>query len=189
MSEGGNIFDALDAAVDEDAETTPAVSGEKNERASMVYRVPVTLFDDEETGEKYFLLQKNSFPNRSITKLDILYTPKEKAQVKEQVEADHQCPQILLKNITVECHFGDAGADDTTDQDLLTDESFRLSGSKIVAIKMRMYAEQKKAAQEQLVDPACHKVVLNLDMECRLGNRDSKATEETAEEKEVPVSE
>lgn len=172
--EGGNIFDALDAAEEEDQERkstttvqvdTSAVTGAK------VYRVPVKLYKDEETGEPFFYLQKGSFPNRSITDLKIVYTQGEKDQVKEQVTADNRCPKILLKNVQVVCALSGKSPDDD-DSQYLNDESFRLSGSKIGAIRMRMYAQQKMEAQKQLEDPGCEKVVLKLDIECRLANRE-----------------
>ncbi len=173
--EGGNIFDALAAAEeDEDNETsTPAVQVDTSAvTAPKVYRVPVNLFKDEETGEPYFYLQKGSFPNRSITDLKITYTQGEKDQVKEQVMADNRCPEILLRNVQVVCALSGKSPNDD-DSEYLNDESFRLSGSKIGAIRMRMYSQQKIEAQKQLEDPNCETVMLKLDIECRLASRES----------------
>jgi hypothetical protein len=163
--QGGNVFDALDA-VDEDQHHATA-----RKSVVQVYRVPVTLHKDEATGEPYFYLQKGSFPNHSITDLKIVYTQEEKDQVREQVLADNRCPEVLLKNVQVVCGLrGKVPGDD--DSEFLSDESFRLSGSKIGAVRMRMYAQQKLEAQKQLEDPNCDKVVLRLDIECRLANRE-----------------
>lgn len=169
--ESGNVFDALDAAANEEEEEveTPTKKVQVT-RDPQVYRVPVTLYKDKETGEQFFYLQKGTFPNRSITKLNICYTEDEKAQVKEQVLADKTCPEILLKNVLVECHLN-ASAEGDDPSEYLNDESFRLSGSKIAAIRMRMYAKQKMEAQKQLEDPNCSKVSLRLDIECRLSSR------------------
>eukprot|EP00934_Nitzschia_sp_Nitz4_P006951 Nitzschia sp. Nitz4//scaffold103_size77763//57262//57831//NITZ4_005449-RA/size77763-processed-gene-0.28-mRNA-1//-1//CDS//3329532340//6941//frame0 len=167
--ESGNIFDALDAAEAQDAETEKAV---QITRDPQVYHVPVKLHKDEATGEQYFYLQKGTFPNRNIYHLNITYSDDEKAQMTEQVVADKHCPQVILKNVRVECLLQkEPSADKGTEY--LNDESFRLSGSKIVSIGMRMYAQQKEEAQKQLEDPACEKVVLTLDIECRLGKRES----------------
>lgn len=163
--QGGNIFDALDANEEDQHHA------DNRKSVVQVYRVPVTLHKDEATGEPYFYLQKGSFPNHSITDLKIVYTQDEKDQVREQVLADNRCPEIVLKNVQVVCGLrGKSPGDD--DSEYLSDESFRLSGSKIGAIRMRMYAQQKVEAQKQLEDPNCDKVVLRLDIECRLANRD-----------------
>jgi len=97
-----------------------------------VYRMPVTLYEDKETGEQFFYLQKSTFPGRSITDLKIRYNDSEKSQVREQVLADSSCPEIVLKDVPVECCF--AVSESPTEDDpnaFLTDDSFRLSGSKI----------------------------------------------------------
>jgi len=179
--EVGNVFDALDAADEEVPQEegeakkvqvdTSKISNASGHRESKVYRVPVTLYKDETTGEQFFYLQKGTFPNRSITGLNIVYTQEEKDQVREQVLSDKTCPQVMLRNVKVECSLSGATKDDDPNE-YLNDESFRLSGSKIGAIRMRMYAKQKIEAQKQLEDPNCQKVVLRLDIECRLAGRD-----------------
>lgn len=184
----GGIFDALDAAeaeaeVQEQQEQTKKIHVDTSEMNASnhqkVYRVPVKLFKDETTGEQYFYLQKGTFPNRSITDLKIDYTQKEKDQVREQVLADKTCPQVLLKQVQVECCLGGKSENDDPSE-YLNDESFRLSGSKISAIRMRMYAEQKMQAQKQLEDPNCDKITLHLDIECRLGSREQDKEPEQA---------
>jgi len=157
----GKVFDTLE---DEANDAVPELATKPP--SDLVYRKPVTLYKDEATGEQYFYLQKTSFPNRRISKLNIFYTENERNQVREQVQADPNCPEILLKSVPVECYFDKIPPDPP--QDLLHDESFRLSGSKILALRMRMGAQQKQAAQAQWEqDPVC----LKLDVECRLGNR------------------
>lgn len=172
--EEGNVFDALEGEDEEDVEVVqevPRAQRGSGQRESKIYRVPVTLYQDETTGEQFFYLEKGTFPNRSITGLNIVYTEAEKDQVREQVLADKTCPEVLLKNVQVDCFLSGAKKDDDPNQ-ALTDESFRLSGSKIGAIRMRMYAKQKLEAQKQLEDPNCQKVTLRLDIECRLASRD-----------------
>jgi hypothetical protein len=161
----GGIFDAIDAA--EDQYETPKKT--RPSRASL-YRVPVNLYKDQDSGEQYFYLQKSTFPNRAIADLKIIYTQKEKDQVREQVSADKSCPEVLLEKVKVVCWLG--GKSSENDDEYLNDESFRLSGSKIAAIRMRMYAKQKTEAQMQLEDPNCDMITLYLDIECRLGSRE-----------------
>ena len=181
--DGGGIFDILDADEEEEKEeiVTDKSSGMNapSINTPKVYRVPVNLYKDDTTGEQYFYLQKGTFPNRSITNLKVLYTPKERSQVREQVLANKTCPEILLKNVKVECSLSsgeqqqqeeEANLED--DDDYLNDESFRLSGSKIASIRMRMYAKQKMQAQKQLEDPNCAHITLYLDIECRLASRE-----------------
>jgi hypothetical protein len=176
---GGGIFDALDAEEEEEetglvetSEMRTSNNNNNNPRVSL-YRVPVNLYKNEDSGEQYFYLQKGTFPNRSITDLKIIYTQKEKDQVREQVLADSNCPQVVLKKVQVECCLGGKSENDDP-MEYLNDESFRLSGSKIEAIRMRMYAKQKMEAQKQLEDPSCDKITLYLDIECRLGSRGSQ---------------
>jgi hypothetical protein len=95
-----------------------------------VYRLPVELYKDDKTGEQFFYLQKSTFPGRTITDLKIRYSESEKSQVKEQVLADKTCPEIMLHNARVECHLGGTSENDDPNE-ILKDESFRLSGSKI----------------------------------------------------------
>jgi hypothetical protein len=113
-----NELDALD--VDNDTKRTEL----------KVYRLPVTLYKDETTGEQFFYLQKSTFPGKSITDLKIRYTESEKSQVKEQVSADKNCPEIILRNAQVECRLTGITENDDPNA-ILKDESFRLSGSKI----------------------------------------------------------
>jgi hypothetical protein len=98
--------------------------------AVKVYRLPVELYKDDKTGEQFFYLQKSTFPGRTITDLKIKYTESEKSQVKEQVLANKTCPEIILRNARVECCLGGKSENDDPNE-VLKDESFRLSGSKI----------------------------------------------------------
>ena len=162
MTDEVNVFDALNAALegeDDYYDDVPAMVDEE------IYRVPVQLFKDE--NGSYFYLKKNSFPNHSITKLKILYGDNEKQQVKEQVLADNRCPEITLKNCPIMCYLS-GKKDEDGDDGYLNDAGFRLSGSKIRAIRMKMYSQQKQAAQSQLEDPDCRLVKLTLDIECSL---------------------
>jgi len=136
-----------------------------------VYRKPVTLYADEKTGAKYFYLQQESFPHRKIQKLNILYTSKAREQVRRQVSKDSTCSEILLKDIPIECWLDEEAVVEDSSLDYLTAESFRLSGSKIASIRMRMHNKQKMAAQKQLKDPRCELVELKVDVECRMMNR------------------
>lgn len=119
IEEGGNVFAALDA------EETAATDTKKQ-----VYHRPVTLYKDEESGEQFFYLEKSTFPGRLIQDLKIFYTKSEKTQVREQVLADKTCPEILLRNVLVECYLTGKSENDDPNA-VLKDESFRLSGSKI----------------------------------------------------------
>mmetsp|Transcript_4815 Transcript_4815/g.14040 ORF Transcript_4815/g.14040 Transcript_4815/m.14040 type:complete len:196 (-) Transcript_4815:76-663(-) len=181
-SSSNDVFDALDAqSEDEDvAEMLEAsnrnASAKSNPRDSRVYRMPVTLYTDEESGEQFFYLEKGTIPGRPITNLKILYTDDEKKQVHEQVMADNRRPEVMLKDVQIECYLGNDSENENKENDsqdtYLSDESFRLSGSKIGAIHMRMYAKQKEEAQRQLQeDPERQKITLRLDIECRLENR------------------
>ena len=98
--------------------------------AVKVYRLPVELYKDDKTGEQFFYLQTSTFPGKTITDLKIKYTESEKSQVKEQVLADKTCPEIMLRNARVECRLGGKSENDDPNE-ILKDESFRLSGSKI----------------------------------------------------------
>lgn len=170
-----NVFDALDAA-----EETPR---KEAKRESIIYHVPVNLHIDEESGEEYFYVEKDSFPNHSITSLNILYTQAEKEQMTEQVLANNTCPEVVLKNVQIE--FGlSGGGNINSGKEYLNNESFRLSGSKIGAIRMRMYSKNKDEAIKQLESasdslenneggPAPTIVKLNLDLECQLVGREA----------------
>ena len=175
-AEPAGVFDALALAHAEDPQDDPPALAEETQmqkapqRKSLIYRVPVRLFQDE-NGQDYFYLRKDSFPNRSITKLKIWYGDQERAQVKEQVLANNRCPEIFLANAQVMCYLSGA-RDADGEEGYLNDESLKLTGSKVRAIRMRMYAQQKQDAQAQLEDPNCQFVLLTLNMEIRLKARD-----------------
>jgi hypothetical protein len=121
---GGNVFDALAA------DNAVAADDVHHRKSLKIYRLPVTLYTDDKSGEQFFYLQKSTFPGRSITDLKIIYSDSEKSQVREQVLADKSCPEIILHDAQVECLLGRKSENDDPNA-ILTDESFRLSGSKI----------------------------------------------------------
>ena len=114
---------------------------------------------------------KDTFPGRKITKMYVTYGAEEKRQVREQVLADRGCPEIFLKNCQIICFLGPPPP--TNEDGFLNPQCFNLSGSEIAAIRMRMYAQQKLEAQEQLgAGEACFKVMLNTTVECRLKRKE-----------------
>ena len=152
-------------ALEEQEDKVAAMAASKKK----TFRKPVTLHKDE-SGQQFFYLKQDSFPKHNIAALNIRYSAQEKDQVKKQVHANQCCPEIILKNVPVECVLKGKSA---SGDEFLNETSFRLSKSKIAAIRMRMYSKQKMDAQLQL-EQAKRVVTIHCDIECRLMSNEEK---------------